>query len=98
MESNEKEIEKLKEQYGDIYSTTDSKGKVAYFRKPKRAELSYAVSLQQAGKSLEMLEQVIKSCFVYGDRVFVDDTDHILGAAPLVEQLIRAEEIVVKKV
>lgn len=93
MEQNQ--IDKWKEQYGKVFEAACDEEK-AYFRKPNRKELSYVLSLQSNGKHLEMIEQILTSCFLGGSRKFIEDTDYMLGAAPLVEKMIEVKNVQIK--
>lgn len=87
----EKETEILKSQHGEIYfAKTDAN--IAYFRKPNRQELSYALA---AGKSdqLSVGESLLKSCFVAGDRIFIENFEYTLGAMPIVEKLMQVKTV-----
>lgn len=89
------QIEKLKDEFGDVFEV-ECEGEKAYFRKPTRKELSYALNLQAAGKNLEMLEQILTSCHIGGSRKFIEETDYMLGAAELVQRLIQIKHVEIK--
>jgi hypothetical protein len=59
-------------------------------------ELSYAMTLQQSGKNLEMLEHILKSCHLGGSKIFYQNADYMLGAAGVVEQLVKVKQVEVK--
>ncbi len=83
--ATEKQIAEWKEKHGKIFTTT-ADGHIGYFRKPNRRELSYALSMQN--KPLEMTESLLKSCFVGGSRVFIDDLEYSLGCEKLIDKLV----------
>ena len=83
--ATEKQIAEWKEKHGKIFTTT-ADGHIGYFRKPNRKELGYALSLQN--KPLEMTEMLLKQCFVGGSRVFMDETEYMLGCDKLIEKLV----------
>ncbi|HOU67777.1 MAG TPA: hypothetical protein PKW49_04215 [Paludibacteraceae bacterium] len=89
------QVELWKKQYGEIVEAR-ANGHVAYFKKPSKAQVSYAMSLQQQNKILEMLETVLKGCYVSGSRVFIDDVDYILGCAGIVDLLVSAKQVELK--
>ncbi len=86
--------DKLKQQHGTIF-TAKADGKEAFFRKPTRKDLSYALTLRD--KPLEMTEVLLKNCFIEGDRCFVEETDYLLGCSALVEQMIEVKNVEVGK-
>lgn len=87
--------EELKSKYGNIVMAK-ADGHVAYFKKPTRQTVSYAITLQQQNKTVEMLEHVLKNCHVAGSVVFVKETDYMLGAAGIVEKLIVVKQAEIK--
>lgn len=92
----DEKIEKLKKEHGEII-VLEADGKVAYLKKPTRQVVSYALTLQQKGNTLEMLEHVMKSCFVDGDRCFVDDIEFLLGSAEAINELVSVKQVSIKK-
>ena len=91
----QKQIEEWKQQHGKVFECS-ADGETAYFRKPTRTELSYALALQANNKSIEMIEHILKSCYLGGSRVFLEDTDYMLGAADLVNSLVQVKHVEVK--
>lgn len=89
------QIERWKKEHGQIFEV-ECEGEYAYFRKPTRKELSYALTLQANGKNLEMLEQILTSCHIGGSGKFVKETDYMLGAAELVQSLIQVKHVEIK--
>lgn len=87
----EKEIEALKAQHGEIYFAK-TETNIAYFRKPKRQELGYALAVGK-NDQLAVAETLLKSCFVAGDRVFIEDIEYTLGAMPIVEKLMQVKTV-----
>lgn len=83
-------IENLKKEHGRIF-TAKADGMTAYFRKPTRKELSYALTLQS--KPLEMTEVLLKQCFVGGDRAMIEETEYLLGCAPIAEKLLEVKQV-----
>lgn len=92
----DEKIEQLKKAHGEII-VLEADGKVAYLKKPTRQVVSYALTLQQQGKTLEMLEHVMKSCFVEGDREFCENIDYILGSAEVINELVAVKRVTIKK-
>lgn len=89
------QIEAWKKQYGEVVEAK-AEGHVAYFKKPTRPQLSYAMSLENQGKTLEMVEHVLKSCYLSGSDVFLKNTDYMLGAAGVVERLVSVKQVEIK--
>ena len=54
------------------------------------------MTLQQSGKNLEMLEHILKSCHLGGSKIFYQNADYMLGAAGVVEQLVKVKQVEVK--
>lgn len=96
MNITNEQIEAWKAKYGDVFKANSGE-ETAYFRKPTRVELSYAMTLQQQNKTLEFLEHLFKSCFIDGSRAFIEKTDYMLGAASLAEKLVEVKQVEVKK-
>ena len=88
------QIEAGKKEHGDVFKAS-ADGMTAYFRKPTRRDLSYALTLRD--KPLEMTEVLLKNTFLDGDRCFVDDTSYLLGCSQLVEQMIEVKNVEVGK-
>lgn len=86
------QIEAWKEKYGTVI-TAKADGYVAYFRKPNRKELSYALSLMQQDKRLEQIEHFVNSCFLGGDNIFLTDTEYMLGCAPIMEKMLQIKNV-----
>lgn len=84
------DLEGLKIRYGRIF-VASADGKVAYFRKPTRKELSYALTLQN--KPLEMTEMLLKGCFVGGDEEFITADEYMLGCGGLVEKMVEVKNV-----
>jgi hypothetical protein len=83
-QATDEQIKALKKKHGDIFFTK-AEGHIAYFRKPTRQELGYAMSAQS--DPLKMSELILKSCFIDGSDIFTTDTGFMLGTAELREQL-----------
>ena len=88
-QATEVQIKKWKEEHGDVFFAK-SDGHIAYFRKPKRQELSYSMTMQD--DPLKMAESLLKSCFIGGSEVFLNDLEFLLGAAELMDQLMAVKK------
>jgi hypothetical protein len=89
------ELEKQrKEKVVAIHIEADKK--VAYFRKPNRREVSYAMTLLQ-NDPLAAYEAVLQTCYLEGDRELLDDDEYFIGIAPLANSLISTKTAEVLK-
>lgn len=89
-EATAEQIARWKEQHGRVFSV-NSDGHTAYFRKPTRKELSYMLAMQ--GKPVEATEHLLSCCFLGGDRVFLTDTEYMMGCDKLVEKLVEVKTV-----
>lgn len=93
---NEKEItaeqvEQWKKEHGKVF-VASADGHKAYYRKPTRKDLSYAMTLQS--QPLEMTEALLKNCFLGGDSVMHEETDYLLGCSgELTERMITIKKV-----
>lgn len=88
------QIEAWKKEYGEIF-VAEADDCVAYFKKPSRSQLSYAMTLQS--DPLKMTETILKACFIGGSEVMINDLDHLLGASAIADSLITSKQVAVKK-
>ncbi|MBP3762940.1 MAG: hypothetical protein J6I49_03555 [Bacteroidales bacterium] len=70
------QIEQWKKEHGKVF-VAKADGKTAYYRKPTRKDLSYAMTLQE--QPLDMSEMLLKQCFLGGDSVLHEEVDYLLG-------------------
>lgn len=89
-QQTDEQIKMLKAKHGDIL-TAKAEGHIAYFRKPNRPEVSFAMTLQS--DPLKMGEALMRNCLIAGSDVFITDIEFMLGAAKLVEQLIKVKVV-----
>jgi hypothetical protein len=89
-QATEEQIKEWKEKHGKVYFTK-ADGHIAYFRKPKRQEIGYSMTLQN--DPLKASEALLKSCFVGGSEVFITDAGFLLGAAELMDKLISIKKV-----
>lgn len=95
VEARKAELEKQrKESVLAIHVAEDQK--VAYFRKPNRREVSYAMTLL-ANDPLAAYEAVLNSCYLEGDRELLDNDEYFIGIAPLANSLISTKTAEVLK-
>ena len=89
-QATEEQIKEWKEKHGKVFFTK-AECHIAYFRRPKRQELGYAMSMQN--DPLKMSEMLLKNCFIDGSDVFITDTEFMLGAAELIEKLLAVKKV-----
>jgi len=89
-QATDEQIKAWKEKHGNVFFTK-AEGNIAYFRKPTRQELGYAMTMQN--DPLKMSESLLKSCYIFGSDVFTTDTEFMLGAAELMERLISVKKV-----
>lgn len=87
MDKNEitaEQVEQWKKEYGKVF-VASADGHKAYYRKPTRKDLSYAMTLRE--QPLEMDEALLRNCFLGGEP-FHEELDGLLGLDPLVDQML----------
>lgn len=90
------QIEQWKREHGKVF-VASADGHTAYYRKPTRKDLSYAMTLQD--QPLEMSETLLKSCFLGGDPIMHEDTDYLLGCSgELTDKMIAIKKVEVGEV
>ncbi len=90
------QVEQWKKQHGKVF-VASADGHKAYYRKPTRKDLSYAMTLQN--QPLEMTETLLKNCFLGGDPIMHEDTEYLLGCSgDLVESMIHIKKVEVGEV
>lgn len=97
VEITQTQIEDWKKKYGDVISYT-VEGKVGYFRKPTRQELSYAsIASNQMKDVIKYAETLLNSCWLAGDKEILDKDEYFIGAMGVVEALAEVKLGEVKK-
>lgn len=90
------QVEQWKKQHGKVF-VASADGHKAYYRKPTRKDLSYALTLQN--QPIDMTETLLKNCFLGGDSIMHEDTDYLLGCSgELTERLINIKKVEVGEV
>lgn len=84
------QIDDWKKKHGDVFSA-QADSHIAYFVKPSRQQLSYAMSIEN--DRLKFLETIFKSCCVGGSDIFLTETEYLLGAAELLGDLVAAKKV-----
>lgn len=91
------QIDDWKKKHGDVISYTVD-GKVGYFRKPTRKEISYAsVASNQLKDVIKYSEALMNSCWLGGDRDILDVDEYFMGAMGVIEELAAVKAGEVKK-
>lgn len=89
------QIEQWKKEYGKVFYA-EADGYKAYYKKPSRQELSYAMTLKE--QPLDMYEMLLKSCFLGGDAILYEDAEYLMGSADLAERMISVKSVEVGEV
>ena len=90
------QIEQWKKEHGKVF-VAEADGHKAYYRKPTRKDLSYALTLQN--QPLDMTETLLKNCFLGGDSIMHEDTDYLLGCSgELTDRMINIKKVEVGEV
>lgn len=90
-EASVEQRQKWIETFGKVF-TAKAEGHIAYFRKPTRSELSYAMTLAEKDP-IRMTEHLLKSCKLGGSDIFLSDSGYLLGADGLVQKMIEVKKI-----
>jgi hypothetical protein len=86
----ETQIVKWKNQFGEIFTATVD-NHIAYFKKPTRQQLAYAMMLQN--NMLKQTETLLKSCFVGGSEAILTEADYFLSAVDLYKKLTAVKKV-----
>jgi len=105
MESNKENNQSVSQQQIDEWMKANPKGiwelsiedKKCYVRKPTRNEMKFAMTLATKNDPLGMVEEILNSCFLGGDREIIDDDDYFYGAAMQLQELIEIKNGDLKK-
>lgn len=84
------QVEAWKREHGQVF-TAKADGYTAYYRKPTRKDLSYAMTLKD--QPIDMSESLLKNCFLGGDSVLHEELDYLLGQDELVEKMITIKKV-----
>jgi hypothetical protein len=93
-QASEEEISKWKKQFGEIFAAK-VEGYIAYFKKPDRGQLAYAIMLDD--NPVKQTEYMLKECFIGGSEVIIQETDYLLGAMKIVDKLMEVKMMEVEK-
>lgn len=83
------QIEQWKREHGKVF-VASADGKKAYYRKPTRKDLSYAMTLK--GQPLDMDDAILRNCFLGGEP-FHEDLDYLLGLDELVDRMLTVKKV-----
>jgi hypothetical protein len=84
--ATDNQIADYKKKYGEVF-TVKANGHIAYFRKPNREEVSETLSLYNVD-SLAAMENLLKTCYISGSKVFLDELSYMRGCYVLVDKLL----------
>jgi hypothetical protein len=73
-----------------------SDDKIAYLKKPSRAQLAYAMTLAQSNP-LGMTEEILKSGWLDGDEELQTDDKYFLSISSQIDSLIETTQVSIKK-
>ena len=79
------QIEQWKKEHVKVFYA-ESDGHKAYYKKPSRKELSYALTLKE--QPIDMYEMLLKNCFLGGDPILHEDPSFLLGCIDLAEKML----------
>ncbi|MCG8701260.1 MAG: hypothetical protein MI922_24615 [Bacteroidales bacterium] len=91
------QINEWKAKYGDVFliEVEDKKG---YLRRPNRNELSYAMTISEAGKNmLKMNEALLQNCWLGGDEIILKEDKYFLAVSGQLAEIIEIAEAKIKK-
>lgn len=83
------QVEQWKKEHGKVFEVK-ADGKVAYYRKPTRKDLGYALTLKN--QPLDLDETLMRSCFLGGEP-FHEDLDYLLGMDALVDKMLTVKTV-----
>lgn len=84
------QVAQWKKEHGKVF-VAKGNGKIAYYRKPSRKDLSYAMTLKD--QPLDMYETLLRNCFLGGDAIMHEDMDYLLGSVGLAEKMISVKSV-----
>lgn len=89
------EIEGFKKEYGGVFLIT-VEDKKCYLHTPTRVILD-AAHAASAKRSSKYNEVVIRSCWLAGDKIILDDDEYFLSASTHLDEMITFKEAGIKK-
>lgn len=90
-------IKELKKQFGlDVVFHIKVDDKEAFFKKPDRQTLGYAMSLAQKDP-LGFAESILRDTYLEGDKDIYEDVDYLMGASTQIDKVISIKSAEVKK-
>ena len=92
--ATEMEIEAWKEQFGAVFST-EVEHHIAYFKKPDRQQLSYAMLF--ANNPVKQMETLLRECFVGGSEAILNNMEYMLGASSILSTLVDVKRVEIAK-
>lgn len=83
------QVEQWKREHGKVF-VAKADGLTAYYRKPTRKDLSYAMTLKE--QPLDMYETLLRNCYL-GGAALHEDMDYLLGLYSLAEMMIHVKSV-----
>ena len=91
------EIDLIKKKHGQpVIFKLAVDDKVAYYKKPDRQTLGYAMSLVQKDP-LGFAEAILRGCFLEGDAELHEDVDYLMGVSGEIDQIVSIKTAEIKK-
>tara|TARA_R110002049_G_C8732577_1_gene526068 strand:- start:140 stop:433 length:294 start_codon:yes stop_codon:yes gene_type:complete len=93
--ATKEQIEAWKKEHGDVFRfKSEAHDKAAYYRKPKRKEMSY---LSQIKDGMQFNAQLLKSCYLGGDKEIETNDDIFMGLGENIIQLLQFAKVELEK-
>jgi hypothetical protein len=93
------QIEQWKKENGSVFvleATAKGQTFVAYIRKPKRNEYSYALARMQKDP-MEYVGSIMRNCWLGGDEEMKSEPGLLVGIMPQLDDVIGAAEVSLKE-
>lgn len=90
-------VDKLKKEHGvkEVF-VVEAEDKIAYLKRPSRAQLAYAMTLAQTNP-LAMTEEILKAGWLEGDMELQTEDKYFLGITQQIDTLIETTHVEIKK-
>ncbi|NRR90659.1 hypothetical protein HSX10_03675 [Winogradskyella undariae] len=89
------QIAAWKQEHGDVFRfKSEAHKKAAYYRKPKRKEMSYLTKIKDG---TQFNAQLLKSCYLAGDKEIETNDDIFLGLGDNIIELLKFAKVEVEK-
>lgn len=96
MKFTKEQIAEAKKKHGDVFLLEFEEGNTsALIKKPTRQQVSFAMSL--GNDALKKTESLLTQCWIDGDKVIREEAGYLIGAAPMLDEIIEVKTAEVKK-